>query len=115
MSVFTSHPRCLEARHALLTETFALVEDLSALREVRPFPVIRHFGGRLTICLLRFGCQELMKQDKEVQWQPRKRRRVQDGSEQGRRYVPPEIDNVDQDWDVLIREASEDAAWLEHA
>jgi hypothetical protein len=56
-----------------------------------------------------------MKGDKEVQWQPRKRRRVQDGSEQGRRYTAPEIDNVDQDWDALIREASEDAARLEQA
>jgi len=56
-----------------------------------------------------------MKGDKEVRWQPRKRRRVQDGSEQERRYTPPEIDNVDQDWGALIREASEDAAGLEQA
>ena len=56
-----------------------------------------------------------MEEDKEVQWQPRKRRRVQDDSEQGRRYAPPDIDNVDQDWDGLIREASEDAAGLEQA
>jgi len=56
-----------------------------------------------------------MKEDKQVQWQPRKRRRVQDGTEQGRRYLGPEIDNVDQDWDALIREASEDAVELEHA
>ncbi len=55
-----------------------------------------------------------MKKDKEVQWQPRKRRRLQD-SEQGRRYDPPEIDNVDRDWDALIGEASEDAVGLEHA
>jgi len=44
-----------------------------------------------------------MKKDKEVQWQPRKR------------CAPPDIDNVNRDWDVLIREASEDAAGLEHA
>ena len=56
-----------------------------------------------------------MKEDEEVQWQPRKRRRVQDGNEQGRRYTPPDIDNVDQDWDALIGEASEDAAGLEQA
>ncbi len=56
-----------------------------------------------------------MKKDKEVQWQPRKRRCLQDGSEQGRRCAPPDIDNVNRDWDVLIREASEDAAGLEHA
>ena len=56
-----------------------------------------------------------MEKDKEDQWQPRKRCRLQDGSEQGRRYALREIDNVDQDWDALIREASEDAAGLEHA
>lgn len=54
-----------------------------------------------------------MKGDKEVRWQPRKRRRVQDGSEEG--HTPPEIDNVDRDWGALIREASEDAAGLEQA
>jgi len=99
----------------MLAETLGLVEDLSALREVSPSSVIRHFGGRLTDCLLRFGSQELMKGDKEVRWQPRKRRCVQDGSEQGRRCAPPEIDNVDRDWGALIREASEDAAGLENA
>jgi hypothetical protein len=57
----------------------------------------------------------MMEKDKEVQWQPRKRRRLQESSEQGRRYVPTGIDNVDRDWDALIREASEDAAGLEHA
>jgi phosphoribosyl-AMP cyclohydrolase len=56
-----------------------------------------------------------MKKEKEVQWQPRKRRRLQDGSESGRRYALREIDNVDRDWDALIREANEDAAGLEHA
>jgi hypothetical protein len=56
-----------------------------------------------------------MEKEKEVQWQPRKRRRLQDGSEQGRRYALQEIDNVDRDWDALIKEASEDAAGLEHA
>jgi hypothetical protein len=56
-----------------------------------------------------------MKEDKEVRWEPRKRRRLQDGSEQGRRYPPADIDNVDQDWDALIREASEDAVGLEQA
>jgi len=40
---------------------------------------------------------------------------VEDGIEEGRRYAVPEIDNVDRDWDALIREASEDAAGLEHA
>jgi len=40
---------------------------------------------------------------------------LQESSEQGRRYTTPEIDNVDQDWDTLIREASEDAMGLEHA
>ena len=99
----------------MLAETLALMEDLSALREVCFSSVIRHFGGLLTVCLLRFGSQGLMKGDKEVRWQPRKRRRVQDGSEQERRYPPPEIDNVDQDWGALIREASEDAAGLEQA
>ena len=66
-----------------------------------------------TDCL--FERQELIKEDYEVQWQPRKRLRLQESSEQGRRYAPPDIDNVDQDWDALIREASEDAAGLEHA
>jgi hypothetical protein len=56
-----------------------------------------------------------MNKDKEVRWQPRKRRRLQESSEQGRRYAPPEIDNVDRDWDTLIKEASDDAAGLEHA
>jgi hypothetical protein len=28
----------------MLTEALALVEELSALREVRSFPVIRHYG-----------------------------------------------------------------------
>jgi hypothetical protein len=56
-----------------------------------------------------------MKEDREVQLQPQKRRRVQDGDEQGRRYALPDIDNVDQDWDALIREASEDATGLDHA
>jgi hypothetical protein len=56
-----------------------------------------------------------MKEDREVQWQPQKRRRVQDGSEQGRRYALPDIDNVDRYWDALIREASEDATGLDHA
>ncbi|KAI9511548.1 apoptosis-antagonizing transcription factor [Russula earlei] len=83
MSDFTSHPLCLEARHALLGETLALVEELSTLRDS---------NGR-----------------------PRKRRRVQDDSEQGRRYLRPQIDPVDQGWDTLIREASEDAVGLEHA
>lgn len=91
LSEFTFHRRCLEARHALVGESLALVEELSALRD------------------------ELIKKDKEVQWQPRKRRRLQESSEQGRRYTPPEIDNVDRDWDALIREASEDAVGLEHA
>lgn len=54
MSEFTSHPRCLEARHAMLAENLGLVEDLSALREVRPSPVIRHFGGRLTCLFITF-------------------------------------------------------------
>jgi hypothetical protein len=57
----------------------------------------------------------MMEKDKEVQWQPGKRRRLQESSEQGRRYVATEIDNVDRDWDALIREASEDAAGLENA
>jgi len=39
----------------MLAETLALVEDLSALREVRPSSVIPHFGGLLNVCLLRFG------------------------------------------------------------
>ncbi|KAH9967326.1 apoptosis-antagonizing transcription factor [Russula dissimulans] len=91
ISDFTSHRDCLEARHALLGEALALVEELSALRD------------------------ELMKEDKQVQWQPRKRRRVQDGTEQGGRYLRQEIDSVDQDWDALIGEASEDAVELEHA
>jgi hypothetical protein len=56
-----------------------------------------------------------MEKEKEVQWQSQKRRRLQDGSEQGRRYALWEIDNVDRDWDALIKEASEDAAGLEHA
>jgi len=56
-----------------------------------------------------------LKKEKEVQWQPRKRRRLQDDSVQGRRYALREIDNVDRDWDTLIREASEDAAGLDHA
>jgi hypothetical protein len=42
MSGFTSHPLCLEARHAILAETLALAEDLSTLREVRSF---RHLGS----------------------------------------------------------------------
>jgi len=47
MSGFTSHPLCLEARHAILAETLALAEDLSTLREVRSF---RHFGvNRLSV------------------------------------------------------------------
>lgn len=56
-----------------------------------------------------------MKKDENVQWRPRKRRRVQDGDEMRRRYTPLGIDNVDRDWDTQIREASEDAAGLEHA
>jgi hypothetical protein len=56
-----------------------------------------------------------MEEDSEVQWQPQKRRRVRDGSEQGRRYALPDIDNVDQDWHALIRQASEDATGLDHA
>ncbi|KAI9464579.1 apoptosis-antagonizing transcription factor [Lactarius psammicola] len=88
ISDFTSDGRCLEARHVLLGEALALVRELSTLRD------------------------ELTKEDREVQW---KRRRVEDGIEGGRRYAVPEIDNVDRDWDALIREASEDAAGLEHA
>jgi hypothetical protein len=99
----------------MLSEALGLVEDLSALREVSPSSVIRQCGARLTVCLLRFASQELMKGDKEVRWQPQKRRCVQDRNEQGRRCVPPEIDSVDQDWGALIREASEDAAGLERA
>lgn len=78
-------------------------------------PLSSVFGGAIDCLFITFGSQELMKIDKEVQWQPRKRRRVQDESEQGRRYTAPDIDNVDQDWDALIREASEDAAGLEQA
>jgi hypothetical protein len=115
ISDFTSHRDCLEARHALLGEALALVEELSALRDVHLFPCHRPFQGHQTVCLLRFDCQELMKEDKQVQWQPRKRRRVQDGTEQGGRYLRQEIDSVDQDWDALIGEASEDAVELEHA
>ncbi|KAF8498688.1 hypothetical protein F5888DRAFT_196852 [Russula emetica] len=37
LSEFTFHRRCLEARHALLGESLSLVEELSALRDVRPF------------------------------------------------------------------------------
>ncbi|KAH9000257.1 apoptosis-antagonizing transcription factor [Lactarius akahatsu] len=88
ISDFMSDRRCLEARHVLLGEVLALNRELSTLRD------------------------ELTKEDKEVQW---KRRRVGDGIEGGRRYAVPEIDNVDRDWDALIREASEDAAGLEHA
>ncbi|KAH9004658.1 apoptosis-antagonizing transcription factor [Lactarius hatsudake] len=88
ISDFMSDRRCLEARHVLLGEALALNRELSTLRE------------------------ELTKEDREVQW---KRRRVEDGIEEGRRYAVPEIDNVDRDWDALIREASEDAAGLEHA
>lgn len=66
-----------------------------------------------TDCL--FERQELINKDKEVQWQPRKRRRLQESIEQGRRYAPREIDNVDRDWDALIKEASDDVADLEHA
>ncbi|KAI0285902.1 apoptosis-antagonizing transcription factor [Russula aff. rugulosa BPL654] len=91
LSEFTFHRRCLEARHALLGESVALVEELSTLRD------------------------ELINKDKEVQWQPRKRRRLQESSEQGRRYASPEIDNVNRDWDTLIKEASDDAMGLEHA
>jgi hypothetical protein len=40
---------------------------------------------------------------------------VEDSTEEVRRYAAQEIDNVDRDWDTLIREASEDAAGLEHA
>ncbi|KAI9440499.1 apoptosis-antagonizing transcription factor [Lactarius indigo] len=88
ISDFMSDRRCLEARHVLLGEALALIRELSTLRD------------------------ELTKEDREVQW---KRRRVEDGIEEGRRYAVPEIDNVDRDWDALIREASEDAAGLEHA
>ncbi|KAH9072166.1 apoptosis-antagonizing transcription factor [Lactarius deliciosus] len=88
ISDFMSDRRCLEARHVLLGEALALNRELSTLRD------------------------ELTKEDREVQW---KRRRVEDGTEDGRRYAVPEIDNVDRDWDALIREASEDAAGLEHA
>ena len=45
MSGFISQPHCLEARHAMLAETLALVEDLSALREVCPSSVIYFRGG----------------------------------------------------------------------
>ncbi|KAH9176021.1 apoptosis-antagonizing transcription factor [Lactarius sanguifluus] len=88
ISDIMSDRRCLEARHVLLGEALALNRELSTLRD------------------------ELTKEDREVQW---KRRRVEDGIEEGRRYAVPEIDNVDRDWDALIREASEDAAGLEHA
>jgi len=90
ISDFTSDRRCLEARHVLLGEALALVRELSTLRD------------------------ELTKEDRGVQW---KRRRVEDDIEEGRRYAVPEIDNdnVDRDWDALIREATEDAAGLEHA
>jgi hypothetical protein len=37
LSEFTFHRRCLEARHALLGESVALVEELSTLRDVRSF------------------------------------------------------------------------------
>lgn len=51
ISEFTSHRRCLEARHAMLGEAIALVEELSALRDVRPSPVICHLKpNRLVIC-----------------------------------------------------------------
>ena len=40
---------------------------------------------------------------------------MEDGTEEGRRYAVQEIDSVDQDWDTLIREASQDAAGLEYA
>jgi len=88
ISDFTSDRRCLEACHALLREALALVRELSTLRE------------------------GLTKEDREVKW---KRRRVEDSTEEERRYAVREIDNVDQDWGTLIREASQDAAGLEHA
>jgi len=88
ISDFTSDRRCLEARHVLLEEALALVRELSTLRD------------------------ELTKEDREVKW---KRRRVEDSTEEVRRYAVQEIDNVDRDWDTLIREASEDAAGLDHA
>ena len=53
-----------------------------------------------------------MKEDRGVE---SNRRRVGDSTEEVRRYAVQEIDNVDRDWDTLIREASEDAAGLEHA
>ncbi|KAI0272673.1 apoptosis-antagonizing transcription factor [Gloeopeniophorella convolvens] len=91
ISEFTSHKRCLEAQHALLGEALALVDELSTLRD------------------------ELIEADEDVQWRPRKRRRVQEGHEEGRRDASAEIDNGDRDYVALIREASEDAAGFEHA
>lgn len=40
---------------------------------------------------------------------------MEDGIEEGRRYAVAAIDDVNQDWEALIREASEDAARQEHA
>ena len=54
LSEFTIHRRCLEARHALLGESLALVEELSALRDVRPFPCHLPNWGQQTVYLLRF-------------------------------------------------------------
>ncbi|KAI0305937.1 apoptosis antagonizing transcription factor-domain-containing protein [Multifurca ochricompacta] len=115
ISELTSHPRCLQARHMLLGEILALVDELSALRDVRFSPVIWHFGVSRWLIYYVYGRQEFMKEYGKVQWHPRKRRRIQDDSEEGRRYTSEDIDNIDRDWEVLIREMSEDAAGLEHA
>lgn len=54
ISDFTSHRDCLEARHALLGESLALVEELSALRDVHVFPCHLPFLAHQTDHLLRF-------------------------------------------------------------
>jgi hypothetical protein len=54
LSEFTFHRRCLEARHALLGESLALVEELTALRDVRPFSCHLPIWGQQTVYLLRF-------------------------------------------------------------
>ena len=49
LSEFTFHRRCLEARHALLGESLALVEELSTLRDVRPFSCHLSIWGQRTV------------------------------------------------------------------
>ena len=51
LSEFIFHRRCLEARHALLGESLALVEELSALRDVRVFSCHLSIWGQPTVYL----------------------------------------------------------------